>query len=62
LANEVLTPETLKLATAIFGEQLPANRECWFSGKAFLVPLDMFAKVVDEVKVRGYEVSNQVET
>jgi len=62
LASELLTVESLALKKAQFGDAIPFAKECWFSGKAFLLPRELFAKVVDEVKVRGYEVSDEVET
>lgn len=62
LASEIFTMDTLALGTVKYGDAIPTAKECWFSGKAFLVPRELFAKIVDEVKVRGHEVSYGIQT
>jgi hypothetical protein len=52
IADEVFTPDSLNLSVANYGDKLPESKECWFSGKAFLVPIELFKAVVIEIKSR----------
>lgn len=50
LANVIVTPQTLNIKLAKFGNKLPIETEVWFSGKAVIISIDMFTSILDEMK------------
>jgi hypothetical protein len=46
LSTEICTPKKFDTQLKTFGERLPRNRECWFSGKCLAINLSLFADII----------------
>lgn len=46
LSTEICTPKKFDTQLKTFGEQVPMNRECWFSGKCLAIKLSLFADII----------------
>ncbi len=49
ISSVIMTPENLNLHLKTAGDSLPSNCECWFSGKALVLPIDVFKQIIDDV-------------
>lgn len=49
IASTICTPKNLKLSLKTFGENLPENKECWFSGPCFAIPAYLFAEMLKQI-------------
>lgn len=62
IASQELTPTTLKLSLHKYGDALGAmpsaasSKECWFSAKAVLIPLEIFSEMLKELKAKGHPI------
>ena len=59
LANSIMTPKNLKLKLVKFGKSIPANQECWFSGKCIAISEQSFIDILREMKNRGFKISSR---
>lgn len=53
LASFIMTPESLGLTHATFGNTLPAGIECWFTGKCIAVALTHFDEIAEALLKSG---------
>lgn len=59
LASSVMTPKSLQLKLVNFGQPIPFNQECWFSGRCVAIAEWAFADILHEMKKRGFKVSSK---
>ena len=58
----IMTPENLKIHLLKSGDELPKNVECWFSGKCLSISLDMFGRILFQMKLSGMPISKEIES
>lgn len=56
----VLTPENMDMTLMQYGEALPYRKECWFSGKAVVMSLRLWAGILIELQKQGFPVHESV--
>jgi len=61
LASKIFTPETLSLRKIPFGNKLPKNVECWFSGSCVAIDARLFAGIVHALGKNGHDIHKTVD-
>ena len=50
IANQIADKKKLKISTVKYGEKLPYNKECWFSGKCVAIPAPLWLDIIREME------------
>ena len=62
MSDIIITPKTLKVKTATIGSALPRDREVWFSGKAIMINIVEFNKILKTMEAQGIPVSASIKS
>ena len=62
MSDIIITPTTLKVKTATIGSPLPRDREVWFSGKAIMINIVEFNKILKTMQAQGIPVSASIKS
>lgn len=58
--SAIFTPENMNMSLKQYGEALPYRKECWFSGKAIVMSLTLWAGILIELQKQGFPVHESV--
>lgn len=60
LATELADPKQMKLELIDYGQPVPPNRECWFSGPCIAISLPVFAKILLRLQEQDFPIHKTV--
>lgn len=62
LSTHIMNPSTLKLRLGVYGEPVPSNVECWFSGKCIAISYDVFGQILLRLKEQKFPIASRILT
>jgi hypothetical protein len=56
LSGFLMNPENMSMKLHKYGAKLKTNSECWFSGKAMVIPFKVFGKILGQLQKSGHPI------
>jgi hypothetical protein len=60
LATELMDPVKMGLKLIDYGQAVPYDKECWFSGKCIAISFPVFAKILVQLDEQGFPIHDSV--
>lgn len=59
ISGAMMTPATLDISLVKYGGKMPVKNEVWFSGKAIVIPIEIFKNVVKVLHSQGHPIHSR---